>query len=76
MRAPRVTGDPAREEDYASWLSPILEVIWSNCFFFFFLYSMDLRATSSLVLRRTGSIRLPLGVIRFCRVSRPCGVID
>jgi len=26
MRALRVTGDPAREEDYDTWLSPILGV--------------------------------------------------
>ena len=39
-------------------------------FFFFFLFdSMDLRATSSLVLRCTGNIRLPLCVVRSCRES-------
>ena len=42
-----------------------------DSFFFFFFDSSDLHATSSLVLRRTGSIRLPLGVVRSCRVSLP-----
>ena len=32
--------------------------------FFFFFPLLDIRATSSLVLRRTGSVRLPLGVIK------------
>ncbi|KIK09319.1 hypothetical protein K443DRAFT_453924 [Laccaria amethystina LaAM-08-1] len=36
---------------------------------FFFFYSRDLRATSSLVLRRTGSVRLPLGIIRATSVN-------
>ena len=43
----------------------------SYFFFFFFFDSMDLRATSSLVLRRTGNVRLPLCVVRSCRESLP-----
>ena len=44
-------------------------VISENLFFFFFFDSQDLRATSSLVLRRTGSGRLPLDVTKFCGPS-------
>lgn len=42
--------------------------------FFCFLFSRDLRATSRLVLRRTGSLSLPLGVIRSDR-SPPTWVL-
>ena len=38
---------------------------------FLFFDSTDLRVASGLVLRRTGSIMLPLGVVRSCRVSLP-----
>ena len=39
-------------------------------FFFSFLFSRDLRATSRLVLRRTGNVRFPLDVIRSDGLSK------
>ena len=63
LRGNKATSQWARLAEGFAYLIQLVSPI------IFFFDSRDLRAKSSLVLRRTGSSRLPLDVTKFCGLS-------